>query len=82
MDEHSEQGQEGTRAQPCAHAQDSEFLGIYRKGKLWYTQAASIGGSSHHVGPFDTDVAAAIYHDVLATRLHGFSDELNYPEIT
>ena len=23
---------------------------------------------------------AAIYHDALATRLHGFSDELNYPE--
>jgi hypothetical protein len=25
-------------------------------------------------------VVAAIYHDVLATCLHGFSDELNYPE--
>lgn len=73
-------GRNAHMTKTCVNPQDSEFLGVYGKGYLWYAQVASIGGSSHHIGPFDTDVRAAIYHDALASRLHELSDELSYLE--
>ena len=73
---------EENSSRPNARAQDSEFIGIYNNNNHWYAKVDSLNGNSHHVGPLDTDVVAAIYHDVLATRLHGFSYELNYPETT
>ena len=69
-------------SRPNARAQESEFIGIYNNNNQWNAKVDSLNGNSHHVGPLDTDVVAAIYHDVLATRLHRFSYESNYPENT
>jgi hypothetical protein len=73
---------EENSSRPNARTQDSEFIGIYNNNNQWYAKVDSLNGISHHVGPLDTDVVAAIYHDVFATRLHGFSYESKYPETT
>ena len=70
----------GDKLHANARAQDLEFIGTYYNKGHWYAKVDSLNGVSHHVGPFETDVVAAIQHDVLATALHGFSYELNYPE--
>ena len=40
--EYLEQGHDCAHEQPDVHPQDSEFLGVYGKGRLWYAQVASI----------------------------------------
>ena len=40
--------------------------------------AASMNGVNHCNDPFNTDTEAALYHEKLATHLHGLLDEPNY----
>lgn len=35
---------------------------------------------THQLGPFETNIEAAIYYDEAAVRLHGSTAVLNYPE--
>ena len=58
---------EGGSSRANARTQDLEFIGIYHNKSHWYAKVDSLNGSRDHVGPFRTDVVAAIYHDVLAT---------------
>ena len=71
---------EGYGTDPLDTDQHAKFLGVYWRDGGWYARVASISGVYRHLRPFNTDVEAATYRDELSIRLHGYSNELNYPD--
>lgn len=56
------------------------FFGVYEDEMCWYARITSMDGRTHRLGPFKTNVKAAMYHDEAAKQHHGPVTRQNYQD--